>query len=304
VDNLLERLLAHGERAVRLGHPARVLPELRAHTLDVLADEHDDVRQARKYVKEAFALFRKAGKWTRAKPEPGARSDMRQEARALLADARKLEDRAIERILDSATVICATLTGLDSEVLGQRSFDLAVIDEACQCTEPGCWIPVLRSRRVVLAGDHCQLPPTVISPEAADQGFAVSLLERLVARFGPTVTRRLNVQYRMHEAIAAFSALEFYEGDLEAAPSVRGHFLRDLPGVQANELTESPLHFIDTAGAGYDEEQEAEGESRRNPDEARLVVRKVRELLEAGVPPADFSVNAACAALVRGLREQ
>lgn len=304
VDNLLERLVAHGERAVRLGHPARVQEELRAHTLDVLADDHDDVRQARKYTKDAFALFRKAGKWTRAKPEPGARGDMRREARALLDDARKLEQRAVERVLDSATVLCATLTGLDSEVLGQRTFDLAVIDEACQCTEPGCWIPLLRSKRVVLAGDHCQLPPTVLSPEAASRGFDVSLLERLVDQFGPAVTRRLRVQYRMHETIMAFSAAEFYEGDLAADPSVAGHLLYELPGVQACELTETPVTFIDTAGAGYDEEQEEEGESRRNPEEARLVVRKVRELLEAGVATTDIAVIAPYAAHVRLLREQ
>src|SRR5207302_5145551 len=99
VDNLLERLLAFGERAVRLGHPARVLPALREHTLDLMVDDHDDARLARKFAKEAFALFRKASKFTRARPEPGARRDMRQEARALLADARRLENQAVERIL-------------------------------------------------------------------------------------------------------------------------------------------------------------------------------------------------------------
>ena len=171
VDNLLERLLAHGENAVRLGHPARVLPQLREHTLDLMVDDHADTRQARKFAKEAFALFRQASKWTRAKPEPGARRDMRQEARALLADARRLEDQAVERILNAAPVLCATTTGLDSEVIGPRRFDLLVIDEACQTTEPGCWIPLLRCDRVVLAGDHCQLPPTVVSPEAAQRGL-------------------------------------------------------------------------------------------------------------------------------------
>src|SRR5205823_14927711 len=125
------------------------------------------------------ALFRKAGKWTRAKPEPGARRDLRQEGRDLLAEARKLEAQAVERILDSAAVLCATTTGLDAQVLGQRQFDLAVIDEAAQSTEPGCWVPLMRCRRVVLAGDHCQLPPTVVSRAAADAGFGVSLLERL-----------------------------------------------------------------------------------------------------------------------------
>src|SRR5207249_1891486 len=104
------------------------------------------------------ALFRKASKTTRARPEPGARRDMRVEARSLLADARRMEAQAVEHILDQADILCATTTGLDDELFGARQFDLVVIDEACQSTEPGCWIPILRAGRVVLAGDHRQLP--------------------------------------------------------------------------------------------------------------------------------------------------
>jgi superfamily I DNA and/or RNA helicase len=304
VDNLLERLLAHGERAVRLGHPARVLPELRAHTLDLMVEDHADTRLARKFAKEAFALFRHASKWTRAKPEPGARKDLRKEARDLLADARQLVARAADRILDAAAVVCATTTGLDSEVLGQRSFDTVIIDEAAQSTEPGCWIPLLRGRRVVLAGDHCQLPPTVVSQEAAEQGYGISLMERVVALYGDAVTRRLRTQYRMHGAIMGFSSREFYEGELEADPSVSGHRLCDLPGVVPSLLTETPVEFIDTAGAGYDEEVEPDGESRFNAQEAAVVCRKVRALLEAGVAAADVAVIAPYAAQVRLLRER
>jgi hypothetical protein len=304
VDNLLERLLAAGERAVRLGHPARVLPELRAHTLDLIVEDHADVRLARKWVKEAFALLRQASKWTRARPEPGSRRDQRQEARALLADARRLENQAVEHVLDSAPILCSTTTGLDSEVVGRRAFDLLVLDEACQSTEPGCWVPLLRAGRVVLAGDHCQLPPTVLSVEAARAGFGVSLLERLVGLYGGSVTRRLDVQYRMHEAIMAFSAREFYEGSLRADPSVAGHRLCDLPGVIAGPLTEQPVEFIDTAGAGYDEEREPDGESRLNLREAALAARKVRALLAAGVPAEGIGVIAPYAAQVRRLREE
>jgi ATP-dependent RNA/DNA helicase IGHMBP2 len=304
VDNMLERLLAADERAVRLGHPARVLPELREHTLDLLVAAHPDVRLARKLSKEAFALFRKASKWTRAKPEPGARRDMRQEARDLLADARRLEAQAVERVLNTATVLCATTTALDSEVLGQREFDRIVLDEACQSTEPGAWIPLLRGQRLVLAGDHCQLPPTVVSREAAAEGFGVSLLERLVSLYGSDVTRRLKTQYRMHEAIMTFSSLELYDGELEADPNVRGHRLCDLPGVRAEALTEAPVLFIDTAGAGYDEELEPDGESRLNRQEAALVERKVRALLATGVGAADIAVIAPYAAQVRLLRER
>ena len=278
VDNLLERLLAHGEHAVRLGHPARVLPQLREHTLDLMVDDHPDMRQARKFQKEAFGLFRKAAKWTRAKPEPGARRDMRQEARALLADARRLEDQAVDRILNAAPILCATTTGLDPEVLGGRRFDLLVLDEACQTTEPGCWAPLLRCDRVVLAGDPCQLPPTVLSREAARQGFGVSLLERLIGLYGDRATRLLDVQYRMHEAIMAFPSAEFYGGSLRADASVAAHRLCELAGVREGPLTEAPVQFIDTAGASYDEEREPDGESRLNPQEAALVGRQVRAL--------------------------
>jgi predicted DNA helicase len=192
---------------------------------------------------------------------------------------------------------------LDSEVIGQRSFDLLVIDEACQTTEPGCWIPLQRAARVVLAGDHRQLPPTVLSPEAARLGFGVSLLERVVDLYGDRVTRLLDVQYRMHERIMEFSSREFYGGELRADDSVKGHLLCDLPGVRAGPLTEEPVTLIDTAGAGYDEEREPDGESRLNPQEAELVAREVRALLEVGVRPEDVAVITPYSAQVRRLRE-
>jgi len=304
VDNLLERLLSHGEKVVRLGHPARVVPVLRQHTLDLMVEEHPDFRQARKLAKKAFGLFRQAGKLTRAKPEPGSRQAMRQEGRALLNDSRELEAQAVERILNGADVVCGTLTGLDSEVLGQRQFDLAVIDEASQSTEPACWLPLLRCRRVVLAGDHCQLPPTVLSQEAADQGLGISAMERLVDTLGATVTRRLDVQYRMHEAIMQFPSSRFYDGSLTAHDTVRKHRLSELPGVLAIDLTTNAIRFIDIAGAGYDEEVEADGASRLNPKEADLVCRKVRELVNAQVPPEAIAVIAPYAAQVRLLRER
>lgn len=303
VDNLLEKLLAADERPVRLGHPARVMPELRERALDILAEKHPDARQARKVVREASALFRQAEKWTRERPEPGAKAALRKEARDLLAEARKLEALAVERVLDEARIVCATLTGLDSEVLGQRRFDLVVLDEACQSTEPASWLPLLRSNKLVLAGDHCQLPPTVVSTEAAERGLAVSLMERVVGLFGSRVSRLLTVQYRMHAAIMAFSNAEFYAGELVAHESVAEHRLCDLPGVRTEPITESPVQFIDTAGAGYDEELEEDTGSRLNPQEAALAAKKVRQLLDAGLPPEHAAVITPYRAQVRRLRE-
>ena len=307
VDNLLERLVIGGERVVRLGHPARVLPELQAHTLDLLVEEHRDVALAHKLVKEALALFRKAGRYTRAKPEPGSRQATRQEAKSLLADARRLEDQAVAQILDQADVVCATLTGMDDELLGKRRFDLVVIDEACQSTEPACWVAIGRGERLVLAGDHCQLPPTIVSEEAAAKGLGVSLFERLMNELrqnNKELSRRLTIQYRMHESIMSFSSAEFYDGELVADASVAAHRLCDLPGVTPTPLTDAPVEFIDTAGAGYDEQQEPDGESRLNPQEAELVIKKLNALLEAGLAPTQVAVITPYAAQARWLRER
>jgi predicted DNA helicase len=303
VDNLLEKLLAAGELPVRLGHPARVAPELRSRAIDILAEKHPDARQARKVAKEAFALFRQADKWTREKPQPGEKAAMRREARDLLAEVRRLEALAVERVLDETQIVCATLTGLDSELLGNRRFAVAVIDEACQSTEPANWLPLLRADKVILAGDHCQLPPTVLSPEAAEQGLAVSLMERLIGLYGPGIARLLTVQHRMHAAIMGFSNAEFYGGELVAHESVANHRLCDLPGVRDELLTETPVQFIDTAGASYDEELEEDTGSRRNVEEAGLAARKVRQLLDAGVLASQIGLITPYRAQVRHLRE-
>jgi ATP-dependent RNA/DNA helicase IGHMBP2 len=304
VDNLLERLLAAGENAIRLGHPARVLPALREHTLDLLVEAHPDVRLAHKLAREAYILRSRAGKYTRARPEPGAREAMRQEAREMLAESRRIEDQVVERILASASIVCATVTGLDSGMLASRGFDWCVMDEAGQATEPAAWAPLLYCQRIVLAGDPFQLPPTVISLPAAAAGLNVSLLERLMTDFDAGVSRQLRVQYRMHADIMQFSSQEFYNGSQEADPSVAQALLEELPGVQANPLTAVPIDFIDTAGASYDEAVDPDGESRLNPLEADLVLSKVRALLAAGLDPGQIAVISPYAAQVRLLREQ
>ncbi|WP_010588371.1 AAA domain-containing protein [Schlesneria paludicola] len=302
VDNLLERLVIARERVIRIGHPARVLPELREHTLDVMVESHPDLKLAREWTKEAWSLRRQAGKFTRTAPPPGARRDARDEAKRLLRDARELESRLVEYLLDSAQVVCATLTGLNDEILGERQFDLVVIDEAAQSTEPPCWIPLLRSKRLVLAGDHCQLPPTIISHDARREGFQVSMMERLVSRWGDLIARRLDTQYRMHDRIMQFSSDEFYDSSLISANSVRAHRLADLPHVTDGELTQSSIRFFDTAGSDCVEQAEVEGESRTNPGEAEFVVIKVNELLAAGVRPTEIAVITPYSAQARLLR--
>ena len=302
VDNLLERLIAAGENAIRLGHPARVTPELREHTLDLLVENHPDIKIANKLTRDAYALRDQSFKFTRAKPERGAKQGMRQEARDMLREARKIEDQVTEMLLSKARIVCATATGLDRERLEGKYFDWCIMDEASQSTEPAAWIPIQYAQRLVLAGDHCQLPPTVVSPEALRGGFNISLMERLLDLGGPR--QMLNVQYRMHRDIMAFSADSFYDGNLQADDTVSTALLADLPHVTSSPLTATPIHFIDTAGASYDEEPEPDGESRRNPLEAELVVKKVNELLEHGLAPEHIAVISPYSAQVKYLREK
>ncbi|MDA0660070.1 MAG: AAA domain-containing protein [Planctomycetota bacterium] len=301
VDNLVERLVRARQHVVRLGHPARVSAELRAHSLDVLVESHHNMKIVKRLMRDIQGAYHRADRFSRARPTPGMRGSLRNEARQMKAEIRRLELQAVEHTLDRADVICATTT-LDDDLLGERKFDLLVIDEACQSTEPGCWIPLLRAQRVVLAGDPFQLPPTIVSTAAAQEGFSCSLLERMMKMHGDTITRRLGVQYRMHEQIMEFSSREFYQSSLVADDSVRTHLLHHLPDIVDNMITNQAITFVDSAGAGWDEELEPEGESRRNIQEGAHVLEIVQQLVDAGLVASDIAVIAPYAAQVRWLR--
>ncbi|MGI9473142.1 MAG: AAA domain-containing protein [Rubripirellula sp.] len=301
VDNLLEKLVAMLPGVIRVGHPARVFEALRGHTLDELVDNDpstDVIRDMRREVKD---LIRTAEKGFRSRDAHRRRRELFAEAGRLRGQIRALERSIVQSVIDSADVVCTTTT-IDDELLGDRTFDMVVVDEACQCTVPSIWQPVLRADRLVLAGDHCQLPPTVLSDEAAKAGMRDSLMQRLITRDGESIYRRLTVQYRMHESIMRFSSDVFYDGTLIADASVKGHRLCDLPDVIATPLTQEPIEFIDTAGAEYEEQLEADGESKLNPKEANLVLHFIGELIEAGVSPEEIGVIAPYAAQVRLLR--
>ena len=304
VDNLLHQLLESGEKALRLGHPARVLPGNRTVSLDEQIENHPDMKMVQKLNREARQLLDQAARFTRAKPEPGMRKELRSEARNMFAEARNLEKQILNRILNQAQVVCATTTGLDPQMMSEQHFDWCIIDEASQGIEPAAWIPLQYADCVVLAGDPFQLPPTIISQKAAENGLNVSMMERLMNQVGKHVSRKLTVQYRMHDDIMGFSSSEFYDGELMADELVKTHLLCGLPGVKKTLLTETPLHFIDTAGASYDEETDPEGESKFNVEEANLALKQVEELLSAGVKTEEIAIITPYAAQVRLLREK
>jgi len=301
VDNLTERLLRAGVRVVRLGHPARVHEHCRAASLaEQVANAPDQklLRDNRRDLDQALRRLQRA-------KNRQDRAAARNEVRDLRGERRQLE-RAITRgLVDAAEVVLATTTGAFDADIGERRFDRVVVDEAAQALEAACWIPLRHADRVVLAGDHRQLPPTILSHEAAAQGLAVTMFERLAEQANTQQHRRmLTVQYRMHERIMGWSSATFYEGRLTAHGSVRGHLLADLPDVVHGEWTESPLYFIDTAGCGYEETTGVDEESRANPGEADVVVRVVTALLEAGVAARDIAVVTPYNAQVQHLRQR
>jgi superfamily I DNA and/or RNA helicase len=303
VDNLLERLVNLDCNALRVGHPARVFEALRHHTLDELVEQDPSTDVIRDMKREVQDLIRAAERGSRSRDSRRRRRELFAEAGRLRGQIRSLERSVIQSVIDSADVICTTTT-IDDELLGNRHFDLVVIDEACQATLPGVWQAILRADRIVLAGDHCQLPPTVLSEEAAGAGMRESLMQHLVEREGHDVFRRLTVQYRMHRAIMNFSSKIFYESELIADNSVAEHLLSDLPEVAVTALTDNPIEFIDTAGAEFEEEIEPDGESKFNAREAEIIVRLVTNLIDAGVKPEQIGVIAPYAAQVRLLRSR
>ncbi len=303
VDNLLERLVPLVPSALRVGHPARVFESLRGHTLDELVEKDPSTEIVKEMMREIERLLRAASKPMSGKDAFARRKELNAEAGQLRGQIRNLEKSVIRGILDTADVICTTMT-IDDDLLSDRDFDLVVIDEACQSTETGIWQAVLRADKVILAGDHFQLPPTVLSDEAVKLGMQRSTMQRLVEQHGQAIFRRLIVQYRMHESIMAFSSSEFYDNELVADESVRRHKLSDLSGVDANALLDTPIELIDTAGAEFDEELEPEGSSKLNPKEADLIVELVGHILDAGVAPEDIAVIAPYAAQVRLVRDR
>jgi RecA/RadA recombinase len=294
VDNLVERLVAAGLDCVRLGHPARVLPSVLAHTLEAKAEAREEARVAAGLVEEALALRRDAAK-RRGRRGPGRFSASRgkeRDARALLAEARSLEDRAEAAVIDRAQVVLATLTGLDAGPLAGRRFDLVVADEATQATEPALYLALLRADRAVLAGDPLQLPPTIVSDAAQGGGLGISLFERLAAIHGDGARVTLAEQHRMNARIMRFPSEALYGGALRAHPAVADH-----------AIDAEPLLFVDTAGAGHEESTPEGSDSRQNDGEAALAAREVERILALGVAPADVAVISPYDAQVQRLRQ-
>lgn len=272
VDLLVEKLSEQGVEALRIGHPARVTEQSLSKTLDYRIAAHPSYRELRDLRKKMEQVRSSAFKYKRkfGYHEKEQRRLLLQEAKLLKADADLLEFYIVNDLLQTMEAICCTLVGSSHPVLRGKKFGTVFIDEAAQALEPATWIPLLRSARVIFAGDHQQLPPTIKSAEAARRGLSKTLFEKGIQRH-PGQVVMLQTQYRMNEKIMEFPSEYFYENKLIAHPSVKSQLLRpDHP----------PVAFIDTAGCGYNEEQDPETLSRFNREEAELVIRQVEKLVE------------------------
>lgn len=271
VDLLSEKLSDEGLTVVRVGNPARVSEKLLSLTLDSQMAEHSQMKQVKKLKKRANEFREMAYKYKRnfGKAEREQRKTLFEEARNILKEAANTEQYILDDLLSKAQVITATLVGANHYTIRDRRFDTVVIDEAAQALEPACWIPILKARKLVLAGDPFQLPPTIKSEQAAREGLNITLMEKNV-ELHPEAVVLLEEQYRMNKAIMGYSSAVFYKGKLKAHESVADHLLYDL---------DNPLIFIDTAGCGF--EEKVEGTSTYNPEEAAFLFNHLRQLLPA-----------------------
>jgi predicted DNA helicase len=330
VDNLVERLVNMGTEVLRLGHPIRVTPLLRKHTLDYKILEHPDYKEAEKLRDKAKDLLDQQDQYQhpgdslrrgmsdemikeKAANNQGARGvkpsimedmakwlEIQDEIDGLFNRVEKLEQKAINDLLESAEVICSTNSTAGSELLSDYDFELIVIDEATQSTEPASLIPFIKGEKVILIGDHKQLPPTILSQKAAKQGLSKSMFERLYDIYGDEINSMLEIQYRMHDDIMDFSNYEFYDGNLKSSPEVADHTLKDLGyNVKGKKCftdksldPTQPIVFIDTIKMNAEERSLKGSNSYDNPVEMEILLDIVDEALKSELKPEDIAVIA------------
>ena len=228
VDWISEKLVDRGVNVLRIGNPTRVNDKMLGFTYERRFEAHPDYPQ--------LWAIRKAIRELRKNRKKGSES-YHQKLERLKSRATELEIRINSELLGEARVIACTLVGSAHRLLEGMKFGTLFIDEAAQALEAACWIPMRRASRVILAGDHCQLPPTVKSIAALRAGLGKTLMER-IAENKPEVVTLLKIQYRMNEEIMRFSSDWFYHGEVESAPQIKYRSILE---------DDSPITWIDTS---------------------------------------------------------
>ncbi|WP_444374958.1 AAA domain-containing protein [Prevotella sp.] len=260
VDWISEKLVDRGINVLRIGNPTRVNDKMLSFTYERRFEAHPDYPQLwsiRKAIRELRQQRKHADSW-------------HQKMDRLKSRATELELRIRSSLFGEARVIASTLTGAANRVLEGEKYSTLFIDEAAQALEATCWIAIRKAVRVILAGDHCQLPPTVKSIMALKGGLGKTLMERIVENKPETVTL-LKMQYRMNEQIMKFSSEWFYHDMVESAPTVSHRGILDY---------DTPMMWIDTAECDGKEEFVGENFGRINRAEAELTLQTLQQYLE------------------------
>ncbi|KAL9652671.1 hypothetical protein ABK040_003974 [Willaertia magna] len=289
VDNIVEKLSDENisstkkVKLCRIGHPARLMDSVLKHSIDYNISVGEGVKVVNEIRKDINKLSKQI-----LKTRGLERRKLREEMRELERELKVKEKEAIHEVIRWSNVVTCTLTGADDFYLRDKTFDLVIIDEAAQSIEIACWIALLKGKKCVLAGDNFQLPPTVLSPEAQRMGLETTLFERMYYKYKSSISRMLEIQYRMNEEIMQWSSNEFYEGKLLPHDSVKNILLCDIAGVSQDEAEVlTPLLMIDTANLGMDEVQlDSEdstgshmGKSKMNNYEVDLVYKYLKHLV-------------------------
>lgn len=266
VDHLAQQLLNSGLKVLRLGNTAKVNQAVWEHTPAGIMSQDKYSKQIKKLKIQAAEFRKMAHQYKRSfgKSEREQRKLLFNEVYAIRDQIRNLSSSYLTQYFDAADVILGTPIGLMDPLMKEKQFDVAFLDEAGQCIEPLAWLVLEKANRAILSGDHLQLPPTIISEEAARKGLATSVLERAI---NAGVQRDLlGIQYRMTPEIAGFSSRYFYEGKLQS---------------HASSVPESMI-FYDTAGAGFDEKRQENSRSTSNPEELRIVSENAENWIKEG----------------------
>ena len=260
VDWIAEKLVDRGINVLRVGNPTRVNDKMLSFTYERRFEAHPDYT--------TLWSIRKAIRELRSQRRRGSES-YHQKMDRLKSRATELEIRIHSELFAEARVIACTLVGADSRILMGQKFGTLFIDEAAQALEAACWIAIRRASRVILAGDHCQLPPTVKSIAALKAGLGVTLMERIVKN-KPEVVTLLRVQYRMNEQIMRFSSDWFYGGKVESAPQIKYRGILDW---------DYPIEWIEQAEGASSEEFVGESFGRINKVEAEQALQVLETYL-------------------------
>jgi ATP-dependent RNA/DNA helicase IGHMBP2 len=271
VDILAERINQRAISVLRLGNITRIDDNVAELTLESVLKNHDEWPYIKKVKIEADEQEREAAKYKRSFTEEDRKNrfESRKQARELRKWAKDLEVRLIEKVIDESKVICTTLIGAANKELEGILFDLLIIDEASQALEPECWVAIEKSKKVILVGDHKQLPPTIKSQEAKKSGLEITLLDRLtdVVHYSSL----LREQYRMHELIMQWPNQQFYNGQLTASDEVSHSKIEGF----------EPVTFIDTAGTDFEEKVNPESQSYYNEGECFILLEHLIKHQEA-----------------------